>query len=148
MRTTHPKPQAAKWYLVDAKGKTLGRLSTKIATVLHGKHKPSWSPHQLSSDHVVVLNAKEIVLSGNKAEKKSYFSHSGYFGHGKRTPFTRVFAKDPAKVVLHAVKKMLPRNKLREGMMKHLHIFEGAEHEHDAQQPEDFSILFPERKDG
>ena len=136
MRTSTPKASAPKWLLVDAKDQTLGRLATQIAHVLNGKHKEIWSPHQVHSDHVIVINADKVVLQGNKASQKEYVRHSGYFGHLKRTPFSKLFAKDPSKVLSRAVSGMLPRNKLRPLMMKHLHVCTGEEHQHEAQKPQ------------
>jgi large subunit ribosomal protein L13 len=141
MKTSTIKPAAAKWYFVDAHGKTLGHLATQIAYVLSGKHKVIRSPHQLHSDHVIVTNAQKIVLQGKKAEQKEYIRHSGYFGNLKRIPFERAFAKDPSFVLLHAVRGMLPRNKLRQNMLKHLHIFADAEHTHAAQKSESLDVI-------
>lgn len=136
MLTTTPKPSEPKWYLVDAEGQTLGRLAAEIAHLLRGKHKVTWSPNQVHSDHVIILNTKGVVLQGNKSEQKEYIRHSGYFGHLKRTPFRFLFQKNPNHVVARAIKGMLPRNKLRVIMMKHLHLFEGSEHHHEAQKPQ------------
>ena len=148
MRTTTTKPTAPAWYIVDATGKTLGRLAADLAHVLHGKHKADWSPHQVQSDHVIVINAQDIVLQGRKAEQKEYKRHSGHFGHLKCTPFSRLFAKDPSQVLIRSVKGMLPRNRLREQLLRHLHVFAGKEHPHEAQQPADFTTLFPPRTHG
>lgn len=143
MRTTTTKPEAPAWYLVDAKGKTLGRLAADIAHVLRGKHKVIWSPHQVHSDHVIVINATGIVLQGNKSDQKIYRRHSGYFGSLKTTPFSRLFAKDPTQVLTRAVKGMVPRNRLRKEALKHLHVFADESHKHEAQKPQDFASLFP-----
>jgi large subunit ribosomal protein L13 len=141
MRTSTPKASAPGWLIVDAKDQTLGRLSTRLAHVLRGKHKVDWSPHQIHSDHIIVINADKVVLHGNKAEQKEYITHSGYFGSLKRTPFSRLFAKNPSKVISHAVSGMLPRNKLRPLMMKHIHIYAGEDHPHEAQQPQPFDSI-------
>ena len=136
MKTTTSKPQAPDWYVVDAAGERLGRLAARIAHVLNGKHKITFSPHQVMSDHVIVLNAEKITLTGNKIGTKEYFSHSGYLGHVKKIPFARMFKKKPEKVLERSIRGMLPRNKLREIKMKHLHVFKGAEHSHEAQKPQ------------
>lgn len=136
MKTTTLKPQAPNWYVVDAAGERLGRLATRIAHVLNGKHKVTFSPHQVMSDHVIVLSADKVTLTGNKVDEKEYFRHSGYLGHVKKIPFARIFKKNPEKILERSVRGMLPRNKLREIKMKHLHVFKGAEHTHEAQKPQ------------
>ncbi len=135
MKTTTTKPQAPNWYVVDAAGERLGRLATRIAHVLNGKHKVTFSPHQVMSDHVIVLNAEKIILMGNKADEKEYVRHSGHLGHLKRIPFSRMFKKSPEKVLERSIRGMIPRNKLRDIKMKHLHVFKGTEHTHEAQKP-------------
>lgn len=142
MKTSTVKPAAAQWYLVDAKNQTLGRLATRIATVLNGKHKVAWSPHQVHSDHIIVINAQSIVLTGKKSQQKEYVRHSGFLGHMKRTPFARLLEKSPATIIEHAVRGMLPRNRLRPEMMKHLHVFRGATHPHEAQTPQPLDEAF------
>ena len=142
MKTSTIKPSAANWYIVDAKDQVLGRLSTSIAHVLHGKHKIAWSPHQVMSDHVIVINAGGVILTGKKSDQKEYISHSGYLGHMKRIPFNRLFKKDPTRVIEHAVKGMLPRNRLRPLMIKHLHIFKDDSHPHAPQKPQSFDSIF------
>lgn len=135
MKTTTVKPEAPAWYVVDAAGDRLGRLATRIAHVLNGKHKVTFSPHQVMSDHVIVLNTEKIILTGNKADEKEYFKHSGYLGHVKKIPFAKMFKETPEKVLERSIRGMLPRNKLREIKMKHLHVFKGAEHTYEAQKP-------------
>jgi large subunit ribosomal protein L13 len=142
MKTSIVKPKAAQWYLVDAGGQALGRLAVRVATVLNGKHKASWSPHQLQSDHVIVINAEKLVLAGRKAEQKEYFRHSGHFGHLQRIPFARLFAKDPTRVFELAVSGMLQRNRLRKCKLKHLHVFAGSDHPHEPQKPEPLEHAF------
>jgi len=136
MKTSIPPPEAPHWYVVDATGEHLGRLATRIAHIVNGKHKVTFSPHQIMSDHVIVLNASKVVLHGKKAEQKEYIHHRGYFGNLRRIPFARMIEESPEKVLETAVRGMLPRNKLRDLKMKHLHVFEGTEHPHDAQKPE------------
>jgi len=140
MRTTTIKPQAPAWYVIDAKEQPIGRVAARVAHLLRGKHKVSFSPHQVMSDHVIILNAEGAILKGRKAEQKVYFRHSGYPGSLKRIPFTRLFEKDPSAVLLRAVRGMLPRNRLRKEMLRHLHVYNTSEHPHEAQKPCPFSI--------
>ena len=142
MKTSTPKPTAAAWYIVDAKDQHLGRLATRIAHVLRGKHKPTFSPHQVHSDHVVVVNAANIALAGNKSESKVYHRHSGYLGHLKTIPIRRLLERKPESVIARAVRGMLPRNRLRSPILKHLHIYRDAEHVHEAQKPQPLESLF------
>ena len=125
-----------KWLLVDAEGATLGRLATRIAELLRGKHKASFSPSVDVGDNVIVINAEKIVLSGNKAETKEYFSHSTYPGGGKVVSFAHAIEKDGVSPVEHAVKGMLPKNALGRRIFSKLHVYRGTEHPHEAQQPE------------
>ncbi len=136
MKTSTPKAAAPAWYVVDAAEQTLGRLAARIAHVINGKHKETFSPHQVMSDHVIVLNAEKVILTGKKPEQKEYVRHSGHLGHIKRTPFSRLFAKEPEKVLYKAVRGMVARNKLRDLKLSHLHIFKGSEHPHEAQKPQ------------
>ena len=124
-----------RWLVVDAAGKPLGRLATQVATVLRGKHKPMYTPHMDTGDFVVVINAKQVALSGRKGEDKKYFSHSMYPGGGSWTSITTVMEKHPERVIERAVKGMVPRNRLGRAMMKKLKVYSGAEHPHAAQQP-------------
>ena len=117
-----------KWHHIDAAGKTLGRISTQIAVWLMGKHKRTFTPHVDCGDFVVITNAKQVKVTGNKAEDKVYFSHSGYAKGAKETPFKRQMEKDPTKVIEFAVFRMLDNNKLRAKRMKRLRIFAGEEH--------------------
>ena len=130
-----PADVQRKWYLVDAEGKTLGRLATEIATVLRGKHKPTFTPHVDGGD-VVVVNAEKIVLSGKKLDQKYYRYHTGYVGGLKEISYRDMMDKKPEEVISHAVSGMLPKNKLRSRMMTRLRVFAGAEHTHAAQNPE------------
>lgn len=137
MRTYTPsaKDITREWFIVDAEGETLGRLATRIAHVLRGKHKPTFSPHMDMGDHVIVVNADRIVLSGEKAGKKIYHRHSGYPGGIKSVPFASMLEKSPTDVVEKAVKGMLPKNKLGRAMGSKLKVYAGTDHPHAAQQP-------------
>ena len=140
MKTSYPNPAAPQWYVVDAEGQILGRLATKIATVLRGRHRPSYSPHLRSGDHVVVLNAAKIRVTGDKLEQKTYYRHTGWLGHLRSATMRELMEKDPRRVVTLAVKGMLPRNVTRQWLLKHLHVFDGAEHTYDAQKPVSFPL--------
>jgi large subunit ribosomal protein L13 len=134
--TARPVDIQRRWLLVDAEGKTLGRLATQVATVLKGKHKPMFTPHMDTGDHVVVINAEKIVLSGRKAEDKKYFHHTMYPGGARWTSIQEVMAKHPERVITRAVQGMMPRTKLGRAMMKKLKVYAGTAHPHEAQQPE------------
>ncbi len=138
MKTLTPKANdiERQWWLVDAEGMTLGRLATQIARVLRGKHKPIYTPHLDTGDHVVVVNASKVVLTGKKAEQKTYFRHSGYMGGEKHIPFQRVFRSHPERVIEMAVKGMLPKNALGRHMKDKLRVYAGAEHPHQGQNPQ------------
>ena len=131
-----PADVQRKWYLVDAEGKTLGRMATEIATLLRGKHKPTFTPHVDGGDFVVVINADKVVLTGKKLEQKLYRYHTGYVGGLKEITYKHMMETKPEEVVAHAVSGMLPKNKLRSRMMTRLRVFAGAEHTHAAQNPE------------
>lgn len=124
------------WYVVDASGKTLGRLATEIANRLRGKHKPVYTPHVDTGDFIVVINSDGLKVSGNKAKDKIYYSHSGYPGGLKEISFEKLMAKDSRKVLEIAVKGMLPKNPLGRAMYSKLKVYAGAEHPHAAQQPQ------------
>ena len=126
------------WYVVDASDKPLGRLASEIASVLRGKHRPEYSPHLSLGDHVVVVNAEKVHLSGNKRQQKLYYSYSGYQSGLRIRSFQEVMAKNPGQVVQHAVKGMLPHNRLGRRLMKKLKVYAGPDHPHKAQTPEDF----------
>lgn len=137
-KTFIPKPETKaqkKWYLVDADGKTLGHIATVIADTLRGKNKPTYSPHMDGGDYVVVINAEKVRLTGNKEEQKEYISHTGYLGHLKRQPLTRVRKEHPVRLISEAVFGMLPKNRLRQHIFKKLYIHAGAEHKHAGQNP-------------
>ena len=124
------------WYLVDANNKTLGRLSTGIASRLRGKHKPIFTPHVDTGDYIVVINASKIKVTGNKMNDKMYYKHTGYIGNPNSVNLSTMLEKSPETVLMKSVRGMLPKNKLGNAMIKKLRILSGSEHTHDAQQPE------------
>lgn len=123
------------WWVVDARDEILGRLASRVARVLRGKHKPTYSPHLDVGDHVIVINAEEIRLTGRKAEQKTYFRHSGFMGGDKEIPFQRMLERYPERVIERAVKGMLPKTNLGRKMAKKLRVYAGPEHPHEAQGP-------------
>jgi large subunit ribosomal protein L13 len=123
------------WWVVDANGQTLGRLATRIATLLEGKHKPIYSPHLDTGDHVVVVNAGKVKVTGDKLIQKRYYRHSGYPGGLKEESLEAVLARKPELVIERAVKGMLPQNRLGRAMFRKLKVYRGADHPHQAQQP-------------
>ncbi len=139
MRTTYmakPTEVERKWYIFDAEGQTLGRLSSVIASVLRGKHKPTFTPNVDCGDHVIVINADKIELSGNKLEQKEYIRYSGYVGGLRRTKYKDLLEKRPELAIEVAVKGMLPKNRLGAKMFTKLNVYQGSEHPHEAQKPE------------
>tara|TARA_Y100000994_G_scaffold245134_1_gene246228 strand:- start:602 stop:1033 length:432 start_codon:yes stop_codon:yes gene_type:complete len=128
------------WLVIDADGKTLGRLATEIALRLRGKHKPEYTPHVDTGDYVVVLNASKVRVTGDKAKNKIYYSHSGYPGGIKSISFEHLQKKNPTQIVEKAVKGMLPRNPLGRAMFRKLKVYEGSEHPHQAQEPKVLEI--------
>jgi len=142
MKTYTPKLTEIerRWWVVDAEDQVLGRLASKIAQILRGKHKPMYTPHLDTGDYVIVVNAEKVRLTGAKAEKKEYFRHSGYMGGGKLIPFRRMQAEHPERVIELAVKGMLPKNNLGRLMRKKLKVYAGPAHPHEAQQPERLEI--------
>ncbi|MCK8824380.1 50S ribosomal protein L13 [Fuchsiella alkaliacetigena] len=128
------------WFVVDAKGKTLGRLASKIATILNGKHKPTYTPHVDTGDFVIVVNAAQVKLTGNKMEQKMHHQHSEYPGGLKSVSYGELLDKQPEKVIEIAVKGMLPKNKLGSRMLKRLKVYAEAEHPHAAQQPQELEL--------
>jgi large subunit ribosomal protein L13 len=128
------------WVLVDAEGQTLGRLASKVAILLRGKHKPNFTPHVDCGDNVVVINAEKIHLSGNKWSEKTYIRHTGYPGGQRSLSATELFAKDPARIVEKSVKGMLPKNKLGAELFRNLSVVVGANHSHEAQQPKAINL--------
>lgn len=137
MKSYYPKEGdiTKKWHLVDLKGKVLGRAVSEIANVLVGKNKPTYTPGVDIGDFVVAINSDEVVLTGNKWAKKVYYRHTGYFGGIKSTTAAKQREKDSTKIVYHAVKGMLPKNKRGNNLIKKLKVYAGSEHEHQAQQP-------------
>jgi large subunit ribosomal protein L13 len=129
-----------KWYVVDASGQVLGRLAVKIANVLRGRHRPTYTPHCDTGDYVVVINADKVVVTGRKETDKEYMSYSGFWGNEKRRTVAEYRAKRPEFIITHAVKGMLPKNRLGSAQLKKLRVFKGAEHTHEAQQPEPLNV--------
>ena len=129
-----------KWYVIDAQDQVLGRLATQIATVLRGKHKPTFTPHVDTGDYVVVINAEKIRLTGKKLDQKIYYHHTGYPGGLKETTYRTLMDKKPEFALKQAVKGMLPKGPLGNAMLKKLHVYRGAEHEQQAQKPEVFEL--------
>jgi len=128
------------WYIVDAAGKTLGRLATEIAKILMGKHKVTYTPHVDNGDFVIVINADKIHVTGKKLDKKIYYKHTGYFGHLKEETLRQKLQKKPEEVIYLAVRGMLPKNKLRKGMLKRLKVYAGPEHPYKAQNPKPLEV--------
>ncbi len=135
-----PADAEKKWYLVDASGQTVGRLATKIADVLRGKTSPQYTPHTDSGDFVVVVNADKVVFTGNKLDKKVYYKHSGYVGGLKERTAKEQLERQPTKVLMSAVKGMLPKNSLGRKQLTKLKVFAGTEHNHEAQQPQELKL--------
>ena len=137
MKTFSAKPAEVRrdWYVVDATGKTLGRLSTEIARRLRGKHKPEYTPHVDTGDYIVVVNAEKIRVTGNKLKDKTYYRHTGFIGNLKSITLDKLLEEAPERVLQHAVKGMLPRGPLGRKMLSKLRVFAGPEHNHAAQQP-------------
>nr|MBI3613857.1 50S ribosomal protein L13 [Nitrospirota bacterium] len=131
-----PADVVRKWYLVDANGKTLGRLAARVAILLRGKHKPTFTPHVDTGDHVVVINAGKVHLTGDKMRTKLYIHHTGYPGGLKTTTAEHLHAKNPTELLARAIKGMLPKNTLGKQMARKLKVYPGAEHPHHAQRPE------------
>ena len=129
-----------KWYVVDAEGQTLGRLSTEVASLLRGKHKPTYTPHVDTGDHVIIINAEKIHLTGNKLDDKIYYRNSNHPGGLKSRTANEMRTKYPEQMLEIAVKGMLPKNKLGRKMIKKLNVYRGAEHKHQAQQPEVYEL--------
>lgn len=142
MKTYSAKPAdvTRKWYVIDASEAPLGRVATQVATLLLGKGKPSFTKHIDVGDYVIVINAKNVKMTGNKMDTKMYYRHSGYPGGLTETVMRDVMEKDPTKVIHHAVRGMLPVNKLRDGRLERLKIYADSEHNHEAQKPETISL--------
>lgn len=129
-----------KWHLIDASGQTLGRVASQVARLLRGKHKPNFTPNADLGDYVVVINAAQVKLTGKRAELKEYFHYTGYPGGAKFEKFQELIRKNPQRVFEHAVKGMLPHNRLGRRIFKKLKVYAGPEHPHAAQQPEAFKL--------
>ncbi len=136
MSTTMPKGKTERqWYVLDAAGRTLGDVAVEAATLLRGKHKPTFAPHADCGDSVIVINASQVVLTGNKAEKKMYYHHSGYIGHLKKVKYGTLLKEKPEFVIEKAVKGMLPNNTIGRTAITRLRVYAGPEHEQAAQKP-------------
>ena len=142
MRTVSAKPGQVQqdWFLVDAAGRTLGRLASELAVRLRGKHKPEYTPHVDTGDFIVVVNASKVRVSGDKLNQKIYHRHSGYIGNLKSVPLKKVLQDTPERVIVSAVRGMLPKNHLGRAMLKKLKVYPGPEHQHGAQQPKPLEI--------
>ena len=136
------KPQNVerKWYVVDAEGKTLGRLASQVAAILRGKHKPTFTPHVDCCDYVIIVNAEKVKVTGKKVTDKIYYRHSGYPGGQKAVTFEQMIAKRPVRVLELAIKGMLPHNRLGRQMYRKLKVYAGPEHPHAAQKPEPLEV--------
>ena len=130
-----------KWYVVDADGMTLGRLASQVAAILRGKNKPPYTPHCDTGDHVIVINAAKVVLTGKKLDQKVYYHHSGYVGGLKETKYSKLMAEKPEFAVKHAILGMMPKGPLGRQMARKLRVYAGAEHEHEAQKPEVLELV-------
>lgn len=135
-----PSTVERKWYVVDAEGKTLGRLASEVANVLRGKNKSTYTPHIDTGDYVIVVNAEKIQVTGKKLDQKIYYHHSEYVGGMKEATLREMMQKKPEFVITHAVKGMLPKGPLGRQMLKKLHVYAGPEHNHAAQKPETLDI--------
>ena len=142
MKTYSAKAESVErdWFLIDADGKTLGRLATEVARRLRGKHKAVYTPHVDTGDYIVVINAEKVKVTGNKAKDKMYYNHSGYMGGLKQINFEDLIQKAPERVIETAVKGMLPKNPLGRAMFRKLKVYAGKEHKHTAQQPQVLEI--------
>ncbi|HPT83323.1 MAG TPA: 50S ribosomal protein L13 [Limnochordia bacterium] len=144
MKTYAAKPQEVerKWYVVDAEGQTLGRLASQVAAILKGKHKPIYTPHVDTGDHVIVINAEKIQLTGKKLHSKRYYRHSGYPGGLKSTTAGELLNRYPERVIKAAVWGMIPHNRLGRKMIKKLKVYAGPDHPHEAQKPEQLELKY------
>ena len=142
MKTFSAKPETVKrdWYVIDVTGKVLGRVATEVARRLRGKHKPEFTPHVDTGDYIVVVNAAKIRVTGDKAEGKRYYRHTGYPGGIRETTFAKMQERFPTRALEIAVKGMLPKNPLGRAMIRKLKVYAGAEHRHQAQNPKTFEI--------
>ena len=130
------------WYVIDAEGLVLGRLASQVASILRGKHKPIFTPHVDTGDHVIVLNADKLVLTGKKLDQKMYYHHSGYVGGLKATSYRNLMENKPEFVLFEAVRRMLPKGPLGRKMIKKLRVYKGTEHAHQAQKPQQLTLKY------
>ena len=138
MRTTYIAKEAdivKKWYVIDAEGVTLGRLASEVASILRGKNKPQYAPNADMGDYVIIVNAEKVAVTGKKLEQKMYRHHSGWTGGLKETRLDKMLETHPERVIEHAVKGMLPKNRLGAKLLGNLYVYEGSEHKHEAQTP-------------
>ena len=142
MKTISANPATVKrdWFIIDADGKTLGRMASEIATRLRGKHKPEYTPHVDTGDYIVVINAAKVQVTGNKAKDKKYYRHTGFVGGIKELSFEKMIEKAPERTIESAVKGMLPKGPLGRAMYKKLKVYAGSEHPHAAQQPQELTL--------
>ena len=142
MKTYSAKPGEviSTWFQIDATNKPLGRLASIVASRLRGKHKPQFTPHTITGDHIIIINAEKVAVSGNKRLKKLYYTHSGYPGGLKTMTFEKMIAKHPEKVIETAVRNMLPKNSLGRSMFRNLKVYSGDRHYHQAQNPQPLEI--------
>ena len=142
MSTYMQKPHEVvrKWYIIDAAGKPLGRVAAKVATLLRGKHKPTFTPHVDCGDHVIVINCKDAVLTGKKLTQKYYYRHTGYIGHLKSIRYDKMMKENPQRAMYLAVKGMIPDNTIGRKALTRVRVYAGEEHMHSAQQPEKFDM--------
>lgn len=142
MKTISAKPESVQrdWFVIDAEGKTLGRMATEIAVRLRGKHKAEYTPHVDTGDFIVVINAEKVQVTGNKAKGKMYYRHTGYVGNLKSISFEKLQDKAPERIIEQAVKGMIPRGPLGRAMLKKLKVYAGTEHPHAAQQPQELNV--------
>ena len=138
--TLTPRDIDRKWYVIDVKDRVLGRVATEIANRLRGKHKPEFSPHMDNGDFIIVVNCEKIKVTGKKLEDKKYYRHSGWVGNLKETSLAVMLEKHPERVITHAVRGMLPGNKLGRAMLKKLKVYAGPDHPHEAQKPQPLDL--------
>jgi len=135
-----PATVERKWFVIDAEGLTLGRMATQVAVLLHGKHKPTYTPHVDTGDHVIIVNAEKVVLTGKKLDQKMYTYHTGYVGGLKQIPYRRLLATKPEFAIRESVRRMLPKGPLGYAMLRKLRVYRGPEHKQQAQNPEVYEI--------
>jgi large subunit ribosomal protein L13 len=140
MKTTTVPVSAPLWHVVDADGQTIGFVASKVAHVLRGKHRPSFSPHQLCGDHVIVVNAAKLSVTPEKGRRKTYYHHTGYLGHMHTKSLAKMMEETPEEVIEKAVYGMLPKNRLRHQMLRRLHVYAQTEHKYAAQKPQSLDL--------